>query len=288
MLILVLSILTSCSLTLIFKLFERYEVQNFQAIVVNYITAAVICFAISGETFDPVGVYHAKWFPYAIGIGLLFISLFNLVAFSAQNVGIAITSVATKISLCFPVLFSYYFFNDSLNAYKVAGIILALISIYFTAKKEGPQKLKSSLLFLIPLILFFSSGCLDVIFVYSMKTFDLVANEIDLIFSATLYSVAALIGIPLLMIKLMMGQKMKIETFIGGVGLGFMNVLSIVFFLKCLHLFPESSFVFPIHNMSIVGLSAIIAAIIFKEKLSLLNIIGIGIALISILMISTS
>ena len=288
MMILFLSILTSCSLTIIFKLFQKYEVQNFLAIVVNYITAALVCFTISGETIDLIILSQQAWFPYALLIGLLFISLFNLVAFSAQRVGIAITSVATKISLCIPVLFSYYFFDDTLNPFKIAGILLALLSIYFTAKKEGQQKLKSSILILVPLILFFSSGCLDILFVYSMKTFELVSKGLELTFSATLYAVAASIGTPILVFKLLKGEMIKRQTLIGGLGLGLMNVFSIVFFLKCLDRFPESSFVFPIHNMSIVALSALVASLFFKEKLSKINWIGIGIALVSILLISTS
>lgn len=288
MMILFLSILTSCSLTIIFKLFQKYEVQNFLAIVVNYITAALVCFTISGETIDLIILSQQAWFPYALLIGLLFISLFNLVAFSAQRVGIAITSVATKISLCIPVLFSYYFFDDTLNPFKIAGILLALLSIYFTAKKEGQQKLKSSILILVPLILFFSSGCLDILFVYSMKTFELVSKGLELTFSATLYTVAASIGTPILVFKLLKGEIIKRQTLIGGLGLGLMNVFSIVFFLKCLDRFPESSFVFPIHNMSIVALSALVASLFFKEKLSKINWIGIGIALVSILLISTS
>ena len=288
MMILFLSILTSCSLTIIFKLFQKYEVQNFLAIVVNYITAALVCFTISGETIDLIILSQQAWFPYALMIGLLFISLFNLVAFSAQRVGIAITSVATKISLCIPVLFSYYFFDDTLNPFKIAGILLALLSIYFTAKKEGQQKLKSSILILVPLILFFSSGCLDILFVYSMKTFELVSKGLELTFSATLYAVAASIGTPILVFKLLKGEMIKRQTLIGGLGLGLMNVFSIVFFLKCLDRFPESSFVFPIHNMSIVALSALVASLFFKEKLSKINWIGIGIALVSILLISTS
>lgn len=288
MMILFLSILTSCSLTLIFKLFQKYEVQNFLAIVVNYITAALVCFSISDVTINPLILSQQAWFPYALLIGLLFISLFNLVAFSAQKVGIAITSVATKISLCIPVVFSYYFFNDTLNTFKIIGIVLALLSIYFTAIKKGQQKLKSSILILVPLILFFSSGCLDILFVYSMKTFELVSNELELTFSATLYAVAASIGSPILLFKLLRGQKIKRQTLLGGFGLGLMNVFSIIFFLKCLDRYPESSFVFPIHNMSIVALSAIGASFFFKEKLSKTNWVGIGIALLSIFLISSS
>lgn len=288
MIILFLSILTSCSLTLIFKLFQKYEVENFLAIVVNYITAAILCYTISNEKIDIIILLKQEWFPSALVIGLLFISLFNLVAFSAQRVGIAITSVATKISLCIPVLFSYYYFDDTFNTFKIIGIILALLSIYFTARKKGQQHFKSSIYILVPLILFLSSGCLDILFVYSMKTFELVSKGLELTFSATLYAVAASVGTPILLFKLFSGQRIKRQTLFGGLGLGLMNVFSIVLFLKCLDKFPESSFVFPIHNMSIVVLSALAASLLFNEKLSKTNLIGIVIALVSIFLISSS
>jgi len=111
---------------------------------------------------------------------------------------------------------------------------------------------------------------------------------LELQFSSILYSVAGLIGIPILLFRHFRVDKIQKKNIIAGIGLGIPNVLSIVFFLKCLNHFPESTFVFPINNMGIVATSAIFASIFFKEHLSKINWIGIVIAMISILLISAS
>lgn len=288
MVYLFLSILFTTSLVLIFKLFERFEVNNFQAIVFNYITAGLICFTVVGKPINLNQITSEVWFPSTLLIGVLFISLFNLVAYSAQKVGIAITSVATKISLCIPVVFGFWYFGDSINALKITGIILALLSVYFTAKKEENKKSLKPLLFVVPIILFLGSGVLDIVLIYSLETFDLVDKGLELQFSSILYSVAGLIGVPILLVRHFTVDKIRTKNIIAGIGLGIPNVLSIVFFLKCLNHFPESTFVFPINNMGIVATSAIFASVFFKEHLSKINWIGIVIAMFAILLISAS
>ncbi len=245
MLYLLLSILFTTSLVITFKLFERYEIDNFQAIVFNYITAGLICFLIVGEPIDIYQITTEVWFPSTVLIGVLFISLFNVVAYSAQKVGIAITSVATKISLCIPVVFGFWYFGDSMNSFKVIGIILALLSVYFTAKKEEKRKSFNPLLFIVPIILFIGSGVLDIILIYSLETYDLVDRGLELQFSSILYSVAGLIGIPILLFRHFRVDKIQKKNIIAGIGLGIPNVLSIVFFLKCLNHFSRKYFCIP-------------------------------------------
>lgn len=288
MIYLILSILFTTALVLIFKLFERFEVNNFQAIVFNYITAALLCFLVVGEPLDIAQITSEVWFPSTLLIGVLFISMFNVVAYSAQKVGIAITSVATKISLCIPVLFGYWYYNDTMNIYKIVGILLALVSVYFTSKKEARREAISPLLFSVPIILFFGSGILDIVLIYSLETFDLVDKGLELNFSSMLYAVAGLIGLPILIFRHFTVEKIKVKNIIAGIGLGIPNVFSIVFFLKCLNHYPESTFVFPINNVGIVATSAIFASLFFKERLSKINWVGIVIAMVSIVLISIS
>ena len=288
MIYLILSILFTTALVLIFKLFERFDVDNFQAIVFNYITAGLICFLVLGEPISIAQITSEVWFPSTLLIGVLFISLFNVVAYSAQKVGIAITSVATKISLCIPVIFGYWYYNDSMNSFKIIGILLALVSVYFTAKKDVKRETINPLLFSVPIILFFGSGVLDIVLIYSLETYNLVDKGLELNFSSILYSVAGLIGLPILIFRHFTVGKIKLKNIIAGICLGIPNVFSIVFFLKCLNHFPESTFVFPINNVGIVATSAIFASLFFKERLSKINWIGIVIAMISILLISIS
>lgn len=288
MIYLFLSIIFTTGLILIFKLFQRFEIDNFQAIVFNYIIAGSICIFLSDTDFSPSQIIHQEWFNSSFIIGLFFICVFNLVAYSAQKIGIAITSVSTKISLCIPVIFGFIYYGDSINILKVTGIFLALISIYFTSKKESSADGINRNYILVPIILFVCTGLLDLILIYSQETYEIVNKGLELEFSAMLYTTAGCIGVPILIFKFLKGHEIELKNVIAGIGLGIPNVLSIVFFLKCLNHFPESTFVFPINNMGIVATSAIFASILFKEHLSKINWLGIVIAMLSILLISIS
>ena len=288
MIYLFLSIIFTTGLILIFKLFQRFEIDNFQAIVFNYIIAGSICIFLSDTDFSPSQIIHQEWFNSSFIIGLFFICVFNLVAYSAQKIGIAITSVSTKISLCIPVIFGFIYYGDSINILKVTGIFLALISIYFTSKKESSADGINRNYILVPIILFVCTGLLDLILIYRQETYEIVNKGLELEFSAMLYTTAGCIGVPILIFKFLKGHEIELKNVIAGIGLGIPNVLSIVFFLKCLNHFPESTFVFPINNMGIVATSAIFASILFKEHLSKINWLGIVIAMLSILLISIS
>ena len=104
MIYLLLSILFTTTLMLIFKLFERFNINNFQAIVFNYITASCLCFFLVDTPISISQVIEEPWFKSAFIIGVLFICCFNLIAFSAQKIGIANFSSYQNITL-----HSYYF-----------------------------------------------------------------------------------------------------------------------------------------------------------------------------------
>ena len=101
-----------------------------------------------------------------------------------------------------------------------------------------------------------------------------------------LYLFEGIIGLPVLVIQHLTSNKIKMKNIMAGVLLGIPNVLSIVFFLRCLNHYPESSFVFPINNIGIVSVSAISARILFNEHLSKINWLGVFIAGVSIVLLS--
>ena len=72
-----------------------------------------------------------------------------------------------------------------------------------------------------------------------------------------------------------------------GIALGIVNYGSIYFLLKALRVNGyESSSIFTIINVAIIALSTLMGLLIFKEKISKKNTIGIGLAIISIILIT--
>jgi uncharacterized membrane protein len=80
-------------------------------------------------------------------------------------------------------------------------------------------------------------------------------------------------------------QKIYLRNIIGGFFLGLLNFSATYYFLMALGEF-QSSVVFPIMNVGIVALSALTAFFIFREKLALINWIGILLAIVAILAIA--
>src|SRR6478735_2577203 len=104
MLFLIGSILLASYLTLAFKSLEKFGINTFQAIVYNYITCVITGSIVNGASPFKSGLLEHNWFPWAMIMGVLFIGLFLLIAFTAQRSGVSVASVANKLSLAIPFI----------------------------------------------------------------------------------------------------------------------------------------------------------------------------------------
>ena len=115
--------------------------------------------------------------------------------------------------------------------------------------------------------------------------FNYLAGD-ETLFLTVVFFIAFVISLVIIVSQIASGK----ETFSGksilsGFILGSLNFGSTYFFIKSMSVF-EPSFLFPVFNVSIVVLTSIIGLTIFKEKLSKINWLGIGIAMIAILLIT--
>jgi len=287
----VLTIVFSVFLLIVFKLFQKYEVNTFVAIIINYITAAFTGILFLNETYNFNTVINANWLYICIPLGLLFICIFYLISQTAQRISISTASVANKMSVAMPVLFSIIFLDQQLSTLKILGIILALVAVYFSTKTTKTQKSNSNLLWL-PVAVFIGSGLID-ISINATNAFYIKSPNDSALFSITTFLSAFCFGILLIAVLFFTTKNQtvqsifKLKNIIGGIALGIPNYFSIYFVFKSLDAkVLESAQLFPILNLSNVVLSAIVAWLIFKEKLSFTNIIGICLAVISIILIS--
>ena len=285
---LLLSIISSTCIFLIFKQFQKFGINNFQAIVVNYITAALCALFANGGYSGSIQSDCNEWIYIAIFTGVLFISMFNIIAITTQKVGISVASVATKVSLIIPVIFAIYLYGDTLNILKVAGITIALLSVALTFYKPGYKLSKSRKIIVLPIILFLGTGLLDTILKYTQET--VISAEDFNRFSTVLFAVAGTIGFVVAGLNIVIYKtKFSIKSVYAGVLLGLPNYGSIYFLLQAFeNSGMKSSVLFPVNNISIVVFSALAAIVFFKEKVSKLNMLGILLALVSIAIISVA
>ena len=281
MIYLILSILSSTGIFVIFKLFGKYKINTLQAIVANYVTACICGSFFYGKAIKPSEIIQADWFIAAFGLGFLFIAIFNVMALTAQRNGLSVASVASKMSVIIPVIFGIYVYNESIGLQKIIGISLALLAVYLTSVKAKDDVVLTQSIYL-PILLFFGSGIID-------TSVNHYAPDDNIhLFSATIFSIAAIIGFVILAYKAVINKEIfRLKSVPFGIALGIVNYCSIYFLLKALRVDGlESSSIFTINNVVIVAVSTLIGLLLFKEHISKKNWIGILIAIVSIILVT--
>jgi drug/metabolite transporter (DMT)-like permease len=278
---LILAILFSSVIFAIFKLFIRFKIDTFQAIVFNYVTAAVCGFGLYSQTWDANNLVDTRWVPFALASGILFISLFVILGLSSQQNGVAITSVATKMSMASGILGMIFLYNESVGILKFSGILLAFIGVIAVSwMKSDSQKAQGARWML--LILFFGSGLLDIVLNYAQK--NALGTLTPSLFSAFGLATAGVFGSAILIFQLIQGKtKFELKNVLAGIVLGIPNYFSIYLLISSYQSTGwKDSTVLSIINVSVVLLSTLIGLLFFHEKINRLKLIGLVCSLLAI------
>lgn len=288
MIFLILSIAASTIIFIIFKLFNSYKIDNLQAIIFNYFIACLSGWTASDHTISIAEIPQKTWFYGALFLGIIFITVFNLMAITTQKNGLSVAAVASKMSLAIPISVGIFLYQESTELIKISGIVLALISVYLTAMKQKGTIQVSRKNIVYPLLVFIGSGIIDTSLKYLESNY-VSKSEISL-FSATIFGVAALVGIFILIYKAAIKDlKIEFKNMIGGVILGIVNYGSIYFLIRALRFDQmDSSTTFTINNVGILITSTLAGMFIFKEKLLMKNWIGVALAVISIFLVAVA
>ncbi len=276
------STLTVC----LFIVFEKKDVDTFQAIVFNYLTCAVIGNVSAPQTIFSGEVWLANWFPFAFILGFLFIIVFNFIAQTAQKLGVSISMVAAKLSVVLPVIAAVILYDEPLNFMKISGILISLLAVYLISKKENAEAHNNNKLLYLPILVFIGSGCIDTLLNYTEQNYIPPFDVVSIV--STIFSVAFIAGSFYLLILMVLKRKIFVaRNLVWGIILGLPNYFSMFFLLKTLGQF-QGTYIFPLNNIGIVAASTMAGVYIFKEKLSAQNKFGFILAILSILIISIS
>ena len=290
---LLLSMLSSTGIFLIFRLIEKRNVSNFPVIVINYITASSVGFILSGGGGAMSLDFPLPFYVLAAVIGILFIIMFFIVARSSQKAGMAVTTIAGKMSVIFPIAFSIIWDpEDGISLLKATGILVALPGVLFTILKKREKMPDLSLLYL-PLILFVGMGVVDSI--VKLAQHEYISDHNLSLFTALLFGISAICGILTSLInRNKLNSLFNIRAVFWGILLGLVNFGSIFFLVRTLnfrhpvHGTIDSSVVFGINNIGIVALSVLLGVLLFRERLSRLNIAGILLCILATIILAYS
>lgn len=285
MIYLLLSILFNAVLFVIIKLFAKFNIDALQALVVNYFVAFLVGLFFLDTSIIPSKIISEDWFRGSILLGFVFISTFYATTLTSQRNGLSVASVASKMSVIIPITLGVILYNENLDFIKIIGILLALVAVYFTSKKEtGEVQQASNLLY--PILVFFGAGTIDASLKY-LQTFHVPSEKISL-FSSVTFFCAFSVGILTIVFLTLRGKiQFAGRNILGGIALGLPNYFSLYFLVKMLEAKAfESATLFTIHNIAIVIVSTFAGILFFKERISMRNAFGIGLALFALFLVT--
>lgn len=278
MLYLLLGIICSVSVGVIFKISRRYENDNVQIVWFNYIFALLLC-AIA---FTPNLTAIDNSAPFLVygSLGILLPIVFLFLIASISHIGIVKTDAAQRLALFIPILAAWLIFDEVFTTYKVVGICVGFMALFFILAKPTTSKNTN---WYFPLLVFFGYGIIDVLF-------KKVAVYTAIPYTTSLFIVFALalvvMTVPVFYKLIAKNQPFTSRNLLFGFLIGVFNFCNILFYLKAHKSFSDSpSTVFAGMNMGVILLGSLVGIFAFKEKLSKLNYIGLALALVSILFI---
>lgn len=286
MLLLLLCVVINALIGIIFKYFNKYNVEAFPAIVINYFVCVVTGSLMLGEVPFGTDIIDKPWFLYALVLSCMFIGTFTIMAYTVRGFGIVIATIFQKMSLLAPTIIGIAVYHEGNSAIKTTGIILAVASIFVITRSDKETATNDHYrLWIYPLIVFLGSCIIDFILFY--VNINNIVDSGDIRFVIALFLCAGIIGFIVLSIQIALGKsRLTVKSLFAGIALGIPNFFSIYLLVQVLSKGMDASVVFPINNVGILAISAMLGIILFKEKIGFTKLGGLALAIGAILLIA--
>ncbi|MFV5690267.1 EamA/RhaT family transporter [Flavobacterium sp. ZT3R25] len=281
MLFLILSIICSVTVGVLFKFSRKYNVSNTQIVASNYIFALILCYLFFSPDLNAIGT-SAPWGIY-ITIGVLLPSIFLFLAASIKHMGIVKTDAAQRLSLFIPILAAWLLFKEDFNMLKVAALVVGFPALLLILAKRS-QNTKNKWIY--PAVVLLGFGVIDILF-------KQIALYTSLPYTTSLFvvfGIALLIMVGVVIYEVAISKvRLNIRNILFGGFVGIFNFGNILFYLKAHQAFVQNpSTVFAGMNMGVIIVGSLVGILIFKEKLTKMNFVGLFLALIAIILIVIS
>lgn len=291
---LIIATVLTAMFSIVFKIFYRKDIDANQAIFFNYLTAFIlgVLFSLNGEAV--VNPLKADWLVDVIILGFIFMAGMVMLSASTRRVGVAISTVCSRASMVIPIIVSYLLIEGSAKPkwLLICLVLVAMTLTIWTDKPEGGHKY-TLLDILAPVTVFLTFGASNSylkVLQHRVTVNDTAAglseqvinSEISLV-TASVFFVAMIMCIYSFFKKGPDGKRspLLLKNVTGGVVLGFVNYFctyTLMLSMKTI----DSSFLFPVHNIGIVAIGAIVGWLAFNEKLRPHQVVGIVLAAVSI------
>jgi drug/metabolite transporter (DMT)-like permease len=306
---------------MIFKHAGRQQMDRTALLTVNYAAAVGVAgalLALGGRTLSGGLTADAALVTLAVVTGALLIFGFFVLSLATDVAGMSLAIGVMRVSVVIPFLMSWIIWNEVPSAAQVVGLVLASAAFFLIARRhrpvpsperatataaattEGRAAAPSAVahapvaeaddgganwrVFGVLALVFLSGGAVDV----TMKTFEEAfgAQNSRVLFLLLAFGIAFLIGLVVVLWRGVRHGTWPTRTTVGwGVFLGIINYGSLEFILRAIEQLP-GTFVFPVNNIAVVLLAALLGVTVWGEQLSRINRIGLGLAVVALLLLN--
>lgn len=277
------SVCCSIIVAVLIKLARRRNINVQQLVLWNYPCTVLMTYLLLDPQLQILSYAHL---PIGLYIPLIILlpTLFIFIALAIKFSGIVKTDVAQRMSLFIPLLASFVLFGEVASSNTLLGVMLGLVAVFFSISWKSDSAKTKKQGFIYPIIVFLGMGVIDILFKQIAQH-----KEIPYITSMFIVFTGAMIfGGLILLWKIFIKGEVFSRAAVGwGSLLGVFNFANIYFYMKAHRALPENpSIVFTTMNIGVIVLGSIIGVLLFKEKLSKLNYIGLILAVVSIFLIA--
>ena len=276
---LIIAVLCSVAVSVLLKVARKRNIVIQQAIAFNYIVALSLSWFLLKPDFKGLEftdfIAQSENTPIFLALGILLPSVFIIMSKAVEFAGIVRSDAAQRLSLFLPILAAFLIFHEILSQSKVVGIVLAFIGLFCLLSKPNEQSVVDFRGVLGLVGVWFGYGIIDILFKQVAKSGGA--------FPTTLFIAFSLAACIMFIYLLFKRTQWNVANFIGGIILGGLNFFNILFYIKAHQSFGANpTLVFAGMNIGVICLGTITGALIFKEKISKVNWLGIVFSLCAI------
>lgn len=271
---LLISIAASVSVGVLLKLARQFGFSIAQAVGVNYPVAAVLTLLLLKPD---VSVWQdtlsGAWL--FVLLGVLLPTVFVVMGRAVEQAGIVKTDAAQRLSLFLPVLAAFTLFGEVLSAHRALGLVLAFVALLCLLLKSEKARHRDTPALLL-LGVWLGYGVIDIL----LKQF----SKIGTAFALNLLVMFVCAAVLMLLYLWRQNTRWTLKNVCAGVLLGCLNFTNIYFYLQAHRAYGDNpTLVFAGMNIGVIVLGTLIGSVVFKEKISRINQVGIALALVAVL-----
>ena len=276
---LIIAVLCSVAVSVLLKVARKRHIEIQQAIAFNYLVALSLSWFLLKPDFKGLEftdfIAQSENTPIFLALGILLPSVFIIMSKAVEFAGIVRSDAAQRLSLFLPILAAFLIFHETLSQSKVVGIVLAFVGLFCLLSKSNQQSTVAFRGILGLVGVWFGYGIIDILFKQVAKSGGA--------FPTTLFIAFSLAACIMFIYLLFKRTQWNVASVVGGIILGVLNFFNILFYIKAHQSFGSNpTLVFAGMNIGVICLGTITGALIFKEKISKINWLGIVFSLCAI------